>query len=158
MFLSSKSNIPLIENLLFISPKQVAPLGEDTNFFSLNEINEISKEGNTKIIEKQSPIIPSPEPKTSNESPELPIVTNEIKNPEPIIEKKYKIETDEGCKIKLPLNYSTDDEDEKRIVDLINGKEYVNWEEALNSEGVIVYKNIVRIKSKYHYSKKIQER
>lgn len=158
MFLSTKSNIPLIENLLFISPKQVAPIGGDTNFFSPNEINEISKEGNPKIIKKQSPIIPSPEPKTSNESPELPIVINEIKNPEPIIEKKYKIETDEGCKIRLPHNYSTDDEDEKRIVDLINEKEYVNWEEALNSDGVIVYKNIVRIKYKYQYSKKIQVR
>lgn len=145
MFLSSRSNIHLIENTLFISPKIVAPVYGDIYPFSLNDINEILEE-KLKKIEEPSSIIPSLELKKTKESPKLTPIIYEEKAPEPIIEKKYKIETDEKCEIQLPLNYSTDDEDEKRIVDLINGKEYVNWEEALNSEGVIVYKNIVRMK------------
>lgn len=58
--------------------------------------------------------------KVLNKSPKLATIINEVKKPEAIIEKKYKIEADKGCEIQLPVNYSTDDENEKRIAKSTN--------------------------------------
>lgn len=136
MYLSSKNNIAKIEYLLFQPSKPITQLKGDTFSFDFPNINF---EENTinDIIEKE-PI----KPKEVNEQ-----VNSELKEKSVKKMKKFKIETDETCRIKLPDDYSTDDPDEKEIVDLINGKVNIDWKEGLNSNGVTVYKNIVRLSS-----------
>lgn len=72
--------------------------------------------------------------------------TEESKKKEepPIIEKKYKLIS--GAIIKLPENYSTDDEDEKKIVDAMNDTREEGWEEARKKDPVTVWKKKVRFK------------
>ena len=136
MYLSSKNNIAKIEYLLFQPSKPITQLKGDTFSFDFPNINF---EENTinDIIEKE----PN-KPKEVNE-----LVTSELKEKSLKKMKKFKIESDETCRIKLPDDYSTDDPDEKEIVDLINGKVNIDWKEGLNSNGVTVYKNIVRLSS-----------
>ena len=49
-------------------------------------------------------------------------------------QKKYQIITNSNDYVSLPSNYSTDDEDEKRVVDLINGRGDIEWEKVRSKD------------------------
>lgn len=134
MYLSSKTNISKIEYLLFQPSKPITQLKGDTFSFEFPHL-QIEDSVINEIKEKE-PLV-TIEEKVSNNLKEEPIILKKMK--------KFKIETDDTCRIKLPEDYSTDDSDEKEIVDLINGKVNIDWKEGLNNNGVTVYKNIVRM-------------
>ena len=75
----------------------------------------------------------------------LPILSNIIVE-DAIPDKKYKIETNDNSIIKLRPNYSTDNEGEKKLVDLINNQDETGWNEAINKNNIrIITKNVRRI-------------
>lgn len=81
-------------------------------------------------------------PEGGNINQALPILSNLITE-DAIPDKKYKIETNDNSIIKLRPNYSTDDEGEKKLVDLINNQDETGWNEAINKKGIrILTKNV----------------
>ena len=68
---------------------------------------------------------------------------NNNKNDIETKEKKYKIITDSNSIIKLPPNYSTDDEDEYKIINIFNEPLENDWKEATKSKHCTVYKKTI---------------
>jgi hypothetical protein len=68
---------------------------------------------------------------------------NKINEEEQIKEKKYKIKTDSNSIIKLPPNYSTDDEDEYKLINIFNEPLENGWEEATKNKNCTVYKKTI---------------
>ena len=66
------------------------------------------------------------------------------KNEEGKQSKKYIIETDDSSLIKLPAGYSTDDFNEKKVLDYINGKNPEQWETKCENGKLSVYQIFVR--------------
>ena len=91
--------------------------------------NELAEDNNEEIIEEKKEEIKIEEEKKEEEESK-------------IIEKKYKLPSYPNSIIKIPPNYSTDDEDEYKLVSILNSPLDKNWKLALNDEknNIKVYK------------------
>jgi hypothetical protein len=69
-------------------------------------------------------------PNTSNTSSSQ----DKLEQPQIPKQKKYQITTNPTDYISLPPTYSTDDEDEKCVIDLINGKGDIEWEKVKSKD------------------------
>lgn len=102
-----------------------------------NHLNELEQFENKNKYAKPSLSIIREETKESTMSKKLSKLNPSIN------EKKYKIITNENSTIKLPENYSTDNEKEYLLVNLINEDVSENnsfgWEHSVSKKGINVY-------------------
>ncbi len=102
-----------------------------------NHLNELEQFENKNKYAKPSLSIIREETKESTMSKKLSKLNPSIN------EKKYKIITNENSTIKLPENYSTDNEKEFLLVNLINEDVSENnsfgWEHSVSKKGINVY-------------------
>ena len=102
-----------------------------------NHLNELEQFENKNKYAKPSLSIIREETKESAMSKKLSKLNPSVN------EKKYKIITNENSTIKLPENYSTDNEKEYLLVNLINEDVSENnsfgWEHSVSKKGINVY-------------------
>lgn len=125
--------------------------GDDKQFFIKENVDELSK----KVIEEQAAPQINVEPAKSSivehkvePQPNEIVQENQSPNlnsPEEKKYKKYRIETNSNSCVKLPEDYSTDDEEEKNVVEFLNGKGG-DWIEAKKEKDFVVYQIIVKNK------------
>ena len=122
-----------IERNLFSFPQPLRPLSGD-------HILPIHPSMIPKSVpfERKETSISSGEPVQSAPAPA------DNKNEEGKQSKKYIIETDDSSLIKLPAGYSTDDFNEKKVLDYINGKNPEQWETKCENGKLSVYQIFVR--------------
>lgn len=93
------------------------------------DLSYVSKTARTTPITLHSP-----------QSPTSPVEPPTIKTePNPIQYKQHRITSTNTSLIQVPEHYSTDDEDEKKLVDLINDPDLSGWKEAISKKGLTVY-------------------
>ena len=110
---------------------------EETNV-EKQEVIRKEEEDARKEVKAEEPAIIEERPASSEIMQPVPEIRQEAQAVPEISYKQYKIETNESSYIKLPSDYSTDDGDEKKAVDLINqtGGE---WIELKKKDNYVVY-------------------
>ena len=141
---------------LFNESETIKSIEGDNKQFIIQE--NIDKLPNNVFVDQvasqvnQQPIISSPEePKTELQSPEIvqqnqPQKEEKLEDLPPVMHVKYKqfsSETNSNSCVKLPEDYATDDEDEKNVVEFLNGKGG-KWIEAKKEKDYVVYQIIVK--------------
>ena len=144
MYSITDPNLPELPSKLFHNLNVIQPLKGDDNQIPLfddmeiknkatsrSKSNEIfNEEINTSSLNKFNNIILENEIPMNNEEPMK------------IIEKKYKLKSNSNDIIKIPENYSTDDEDEYKLVSILNEPLDDNWKLAIDDKknNIKVYK------------------
>ena len=104
--------------------------------FDLSYVSKTARTTPITLLPTQSPTSPV-EPPTIKTEPSQPLpVLNE---PNPIQYKQHRITSTNTSLIQVPEHYSTDDADEKKLVDLINDPDLSGWKEAISKKGLTVY-------------------
>ena len=153
MYSHRNSDISNLFSDIFEHSKTIKPLQGDnykipfyndieiiSNSYQKNNITDFKNKKNEEIKkeeEKKEEEIKKEE-KKEEEKKEEEIIKE---SPKPI-EKKYKLSSNPNSIIKLPPNYSTDDEDEYNLISIINSPLDSNWKLTINDEknNIKVYK------------------
>jgi hypothetical protein len=147
MYSITDPNLPELPSKLFHNLTVIQPLKGDDNQIPLFDDMEIknkaisrsksnenfNEEINTSSLNKFNNIILENEIPMNNEEPMK------------IVEKKYKLKSNSNDIIKIPENYSTDDEDEYKLVSILNEPLDDNWKLAIDDKknNIKVYKKEV---------------
>ena len=105
------------------------------------EVNQFPQQLNNNLFNNENLAENNSKEQNLNNN-NINIDNNNINNIE-IKEKKYKIVTDSNSIIKLPPNFSTDDEDEYKIINIFNEPLQNDWKEATKSKHCTVYKKTI---------------